>query len=415
MKKFLQTNVLACPTFRELQRQIDETLAGYAEIFPSGPGSRILLKPNLNSNMNALTGNTTDLRLLAVIIAFFKDRGYTNITIGEGTNSGFYRSGISVISRLKVDTLAAYFGVGCIDLNQSEPVPITFENGVQAGVARDCLEADLFINMPKLKTHFEAGMSVCLKNLIGCLVGQENKKKTHLALAENIVHITESIRPHLHIVDALFAMEGLGPTKGTPVKTDTVLIGTDPYLVDLLAARFAGFDYRKVTTLVVAEQRGLIDYRSHEYVSNFPLEPATVSFAPPKAGRIATFIHSPTRQKYFLAIRHTRLFTYLCSTKLAGKLLYLTDLRQDVFIDDEMVLKRMVFANEQCTDCGRCRNYCPVSLDLPKMLADEDLAGCISCLYCFCVCPEHAIGIEGELGFFQEQLKQYDRIIRRIS
>jgi uncharacterized protein (DUF362 family)/ferredoxin len=415
MKKFLQTDLLACPGYKELQQQINDTLASYAAIFPPRYSSRILLKPNLNSNMNALTGNTTDLRLLAVVIQFFKDWGYTNITIGEGTNSGFYRSGISVISRLKIDTLAAYFGVGCIDLNRSEAVPITFENGVQAGVARDCLEADLFINMPKLKTHFEAGMSICLKNLIGCLVGQENKKKTHLALAANIVHITENIRPHLHIVDALFAMEGLGPTKGTPVKTDTVLIGTDPYLVDLLAARFAGFDYRKVTTLVVAEQRGLIDYRSHEYVDNFPLEPATVSFAPPKAGRIATFIHSPTRQKYFLAIRHTRLFTYLCSTKLAGKLLYLTDLRQDVFIDDEMVLERMVFANEQCTDCGRCRNYCPVALDLPKMLAEEDLAGCISCLYCFCVCPEHAIGIEGELGFFQEQLKQYDQIIRRIA
>lgn len=365
--------------------------------------------------MNALTGNTTDLRLLAVVIQFLKDRGYTDITIGEGTNSGFYRSGISVISRLKVDKLAAYFGVGCIDLNRSEPVQIEFENGVSAGVARECLEADFFINMPKLKTHFEAGMSVCLKNLIGCLVGQENKKKTHLSLAANIVHITENVKPHLHIVDAMFAMEGLGPTKGTPVKTDKVLIGTDPYLLDLLAARFVQFDHRKVTTLVVAEQRGLIDEGSYNFVRDFPLEPAAAPFAPPKAGWVASFIHSPKRQKYFLVIRNTRFFNYLCNTKLVGKLLFLTDLRQDVFIDEEMVIEKIVFSGERCTSCGRCQNYCPVSLDLPRILAEENSADCISCLYCFCVCPEHAISIEGKLGFLEEQLKQYDSIIRDIA
>ena len=54
---------------------------------------------------------------------------------------------------------------------------IEFENGIRAGAARECFEADLFIKMPKLKTHFEVGMSVCLKNLMGCLVGQQNKKE----------------------------------------------------------------------------------------------------------------------------------------------------------------------------------------------------------------------------------------------
>lgn len=415
MKKFFKIDVLTCPSFQELQRQIGETLASYQEILPASPSSRILLKPNLNSNMNALTGNTTDLRLLVVVIQFLKDRGYTDITIGEGTNSGFYRSGISVISRLKVDKLAAYFGVGCIDLNDSEPVQIEFEDGVSAGVARECMETDFFINMPKLKTHFEAGMSVCLKNLIGCLVGQENKKKTHLSLAANIVHITENVKPHLHIVDAMFAMEGLGPTKGTPVKTDKVLIGTDPYLLDLLAARFVRFDHRKVTTLAVAEQRGLIDAGSHDFVRDFPLEPAAAPFAPPKAGWVATFIHSPRRQKYFLAIRNTRFFNYLCNMKLVGKLLFLTDLRQDVFIDEEMAIEKIVFSRERCTSCGRCQNYCPISLDLPRTLAEENPTDCISCLYCFCVCPEHAISIEGKLGFLEEQLKQYDSIIRHIA
>ena len=415
MNKSFRLDVLKCSTFKEIQHQVSETLVTYKDILPTSPSSRILLKPNLNSNMNALTGNTTDLRLLAVVIGFLKARGYTDITIGEGTNSGFYRSGISVISRLKVDKLAAHYGVKCIDLNFSKPSLISFEDGVMAGVAQECMEADFLINMPKLKTHFETGMTVCLKNLIGCLVGQDNKKKTHLSLAANIVHITENIRPHLHIVDALFAMEGLGPTKGTPVRTDRVLIGTDPYLIDLLAARFIHFDHRKVPPLVVAEQRGIISSKYHDFIRDFPLEPAPAPFAPPKAGPIATFIHSPRRQKYFLAIRNTRLFNYLCSTKVVGHLLFLTDLRQDVFIDEEMGLDNISLTPSRCTECGRCSNYCPVELDLPKILNEEEMVGCISCLYCFCVCPEHAINVEGKLGFLKEQLQQYDAIVRNIA
>ena len=126
----------------------------YRDLLPADRGSRILLKPNLNSYMNALTGNTTDLRILAAVVGFLKEAGYRQITIGEGTNSGFYRSRISVIERLKVDRLARHFGVAVKDLNYADPFPIEFEDGVTAAVARDCVEADLFINLPKLKTHF---------------------------------------------------------------------------------------------------------------------------------------------------------------------------------------------------------------------------------------------------------------------
>ena len=82
--------------------------------------ANIFLKPNLNSNMNALTGNTTDLRIIAAVTEFLKESGYKNITIGDGTNSGFYRNGISVISRLVIDKLAKYYSVKVVDLNYSE-------------------------------------------------------------------------------------------------------------------------------------------------------------------------------------------------------------------------------------------------------------------------------------------------------
>src|SRR3989344_2662603 len=384
----------------------------YGSLLPPDKGARIFLKPNLNANMNALTGNTTDLRLLAAIIEGLKEQGYTNITIGEGTNSGYYRHNISVISRLKVDELARYYGIKTIDLNYSEPYQIEFKNGIKASVSKDVIDADFMINIPKFKTHFEAGMSVCLKNLMGCLIGQENKKKTHKSLARNILHINEYIKPHLHIVDGLIAMEGLGPTRGTPVKLGLIIAGTNPYLIDLLCARIAKFDYKKVTTLKVAEELGRLTPEHHTFVNSLDIKKYEREFLPPKAGPIANFIHHPSRQKYFLAIRNTRLFNYLCSTKIAGKILYATGLRQDVFIDDEMHCEGLDIDWEKCTRCNKCDEYCPVGINLPDHLNKAN-NGCIECLYCYMVCTEKDITFKGEFGFVSEQLRQYDTAVRR--
>jgi len=385
----------------------------YKDVFPESADSKILLKPNLNSNMNALTGNTTDLRILSAVIQYLKEKGYADIVIGEGTNSGYYRNKISVISRLKVDELAGYYGVKVKDLNYTEPYEIEFDGGIKAQVAKDCIDADLFINLPKLKTHFEMGMSVCLKNLMGCLIGQENKKKTHKNLAENILLINKVVKPHLHIVDAVIAMEGLGPTRGTPIRLDKILVGTDPYLIDLVCAKIAGFDYRQVRTLEISENKGLLIPAHHRFAESLDLGNIQRSFAPPKPGPLAAFIHSPKRQKYFLKLRATKLFSYLASTDWFGNLLFLTGLRQDVFTKDEMSCKGLYLDEGKCNHCNICQDVCPIGLDLPNYLEKMD-ERCIHCLYCYSACPKRAIEFKGELGFFSEQLRQYDNIIRRL-
>jgi uncharacterized protein (DUF362 family)/NAD-dependent dihydropyrimidine dehydrogenase PreA subunit len=412
----MNLHILTARSTKEIHAVVRETLgAAYRDRFPVDRKAPILLKPNLNSNMNALTGNTTDLRLLAAVLAFLKDAGYTNLTIGEGTNSGFYRSNINVISRLMVDKLAAYYGAGVKDLNYAEISPVRFEDGITAGLARDCVDAAFLINMPKMKTHFENGMSVCLKNLMGCLVGQENKKKVHQSLAKNIVNINRALKPHLHIVDGLISMEGLGPTRGTPVQTGFLMIGTDPYLIDLACAKVARFDYRKVRTLAYAEEAGLVTTEHKRYVDGLDVERIAHAFKKPVANPFAAFVHSPKRQKYFLAVRNTRFFTYLASTRAFGYLLFRTGLRQDNFIPSEMRFDGFVFHPEKCKKgCTRCKDYCPLSLDLPATLGKEGSA-CIGCQYCFLVCPERAIEFRGELGFLSDQLRQYDAITREVT
>jgi len=411
----MEVEIRKAASVQEIHTGVEDIFNRFTHVLPASTDARILLKPNLNANMNALTGNTTDLRLIAAVITHLKDAGYRNITIGEGTNSGYYRNNISVISRLKVDRLARYFGVDIRDLNQDQPKFIIFEKGIRAGVAETCFQTDFLINLPKIKTHFEIGMSVCLKNLMGCLVGQENKKKTHQDLAKNIVNLNQQLKPHLHVIDGLIAMEGLGPTRGKPVNLGLILGGTDPYLLDLVCARLAGFDYRNILTLKVAESRGLIGTTHFQYLESLNLNGLTRSFERPKAYFPASFIHNPKRQKYFLAVRNTPFFTWLASTRLFGHLLFLSGLRQDNFIRKEMTLNRLTFLADCCDEgCTRCADYCPLKLNVPKAIAERDF-NCIGCLYCFLVCPQKAIGFEGEFGFMAEQLRQYDDITRKIS
>lgn len=399
-----------------VRRALSDVLPDFAHVFPTDKAAPILVKPNGNANMNALTGNTTDLRLLVALLGHLRDAGYTNVTVGEGTNSGFYRNKIGVMQRLRINAAAACFGYAAIDLNQAEGLPVPFANGVTAQVARPALEAALVINLPKLKTHFEAGMSVCLKNLMGCLVGQENKKKTHQSLAANIVNLNLALRPALHIVDALVAMEGLGPTRGTPLRLDALVFGENPYLIDLACARLAGFPADKVRPLAEARRRGLATPDMDAFLDALPLPLlAGRPLAPPVAGRLATFIHHPKRQKYFLAIRNTPFFTWLAGTDWFGALLFKTGLRQDVFCRDELRLDALTLDAAACDDCGACRRFCPAGLDPKAVAASGDRSECLSCLYCLLVCPRRALTFHGEPGYLTEQLRQYDALVRALD
>ncbi|MHC4474167.1 MAG: DUF362 domain-containing protein [Planctomycetota bacterium] len=411
-----QLNLTTNVDLRGLKRNLDAFLEENSTLLPKSAQAKILLKPNFNSNMNALTGNTTDLRVITCLIEVLQARGYKNITIGEGTNSGFYRNKIDVASRLRVWDLAKSLGVKLVDLNYSEGSPITFVNNKRAEVARDCLEADLFINLPKLKMHHEVGISVCLKNMMGCLVGQESKKKTHHSLAQNIVHLNKYVKPHLHIVDGLIAMEGNGPSDGLPVRMDTIVAGKDPYFIDMVCAELVGMPYREVTYLNVAEEMGLITPDHKEALGNLDLGDFKRDLLKPDVPLVTRIVCNPHLQKYFQMLRHAPGLYGLCNTKFVGNLFVRLGIRQEHFIEEDMHIDRMVADTDKCPpDCRKCKDYCPLGLDAPAILSESDDTACIKCLYCYMVCPEQCIHLDGTFGFLKAQIDKYDPLIRTIS
>lgn len=408
----MHLSICKCFSNVEIRREIKEELSQRVGLLPKNRDAKILIKPNLNSNMNALTGNTTDLRLIAAVLEFLRDAGYSNITIGEGTNSGFYRRGIGVISRLKVDELAKRYGAKICDFNYDKKLEIEFENGVKADIAETCVNSDFFINIPKLKMHYETEMTVCLKSLMGCLVGMENKKKAHANLIKNIYNLNRYIKPDLYIVDAIVAMEGIGPTTGTPINCSLIVIGEDPFLLDLACARVAGVPFLDVPILKLAEERGDITKRFHKYLDEIDIDCYTRSFKRPEINWLTALVSHKKLQKYFLKIRHAPVVRNIFGSSLANRIMFAIGLTQEIYIEEERNENRLYLDKSRCGNKGKCRIYCPIGLNLPNELNHPD---CINCLYCYSVCPNKAIQIEGPLGFFSEQIKQYDAIIRGLD
>jgi uncharacterized protein (DUF362 family)/NAD-dependent dihydropyrimidine dehydrogenase PreA subunit len=408
-----QVSVLECHSVQEVREKVFNALKGYESLFPKSKDAVIFIKPNLNSNMNALTGNTTDLRLLVTVIDYLKRQGYRNLIVGDGTSSGFYRNKINVARRLRVSKVVEKYGAEFVDLNYAPSTDIDFEDGVKASIAKLCVEADLFINLPKMKTHFEATMSVCLKNMVGCLSGLENKQKVHSSLYKNILHLVNKIQPDLQIVDALIAMEGPGPSKGTPIPMDLVLLGENPFAVDLLCAKLAGFQYREIQPLKAAEDIGLFGSELVQNVESIDVSSYVKKFKRPKVNPLVGFVNNQRWQKYFIKIRLAPGINRTFNSKLLGKILVSSGLRQDIFVMKDDSTLSLTLEKSKCDECGICSKYCPISLNLPADVGRIE-KGCILCNYCYFVCPEKAIAFEGDLGFLKAQIKQYDEIVRKM-
>jgi uncharacterized protein (DUF362 family)/ferredoxin len=350
--------------------------------------------------------------VISAVVEFLQANGYRNITICDGPSSGFARAKVSVMHRLRVHKLVEHYGIKMIDINNcTDTVPVSLAAGGEVQTPRFLAEADFIINLPKLKTHCEAGMSCCLKNLVGICAGPAFKLKMHMDLPHNILKVNEAIRPNLHIVDGLFGMEGNGPSAGTPVKLGKILIGANPFQLDYLGARLVGFPIEEVKPLKAAIELGKITAAQRAAWDAVELGELSRPFKLPKMNFLASIVMD--NRKASIWFRNTWLGNRLAASRNFKKLLLWAGISQEVFNLQEAELT-YALDKIKCTECGKCEDYCPQGLKLSEIAAAEGMT-CLGCLYCFSVCPENAISLVGTPGFFAVQQKNYGEIIRSIA
>lgn len=218
------------------------------------PDERVLIKPNCVRPAAPETGVTTDGRVVDAVIEFLLGAGIRDIVIAEGGNPGtdkaFRLTGLSEVAERR--------DVPLINLNEDEweEIPIPGAAALErVRIARTVLDSDRIINVPKLKIHHMAQVTLSLKNLMGVIVDNRGRVM-HERLHEKIVDLASMFRPALNVVDGIVGAE-LDEVVGEPVHSNVVIAGVDMVSVDAVGSAVMGLYPNDIRHVQMAAERGL--------------------------------------------------------------------------------------------------------------------------------------------------------------
>jgi len=220
----------------------------------------ILIKPNLCDLISCQAGATTDPVVVAGIIDYLRRDAKPRISIVESNH--WVADAETEFECLGYYELAEQKDVETINLSKlpRRRVKMPFSSFYdEISIPEIFFEADGFVSVAKLKTHYFEGISGVLKNQFGCLP-QRGKATYHAFLPDILAALNLILRPDLSIVDGIVAMEGLGPTGGDAKGLGIVLAGFDPVAVDSVVAQIAGFSPSEVPHLLRSRNMGVGEF-----------------------------------------------------------------------------------------------------------------------------------------------------------
>lgn len=222
------------------------------------PGQKVLIKPNLLSGKSPEMAVTTHPEIVRAVIQLAQDAG-GEISLGDSPGIG---SPENVARKSGILTVVNETGCRFVPFETSVTIHPTGGTFQQFEVAQDILDADVIINLPKLKTHQMMGLTCGVKNMFGAVVGLR-KPRLHLQAGTDkaffalmLLELCETLAPALTIVDAVIGMEGEGPGSGDPVQIGALLAGSHPQAVDTVATELVGLQPYQVYTQQQAIQTG---------------------------------------------------------------------------------------------------------------------------------------------------------------
>lgn len=359
-----KVSVIATPSYE--RAQIEAALADL--LAPLGgmgafvrPGQKVLIKPNMLAGRAPEKAVTTHPELVRAVILQAQAAGGI-VSVGDSPGVGSPRQ---VAARCGILTVVAETGATFASFSESVPVRIRSGTFHQLELARDILDADVVINLPKLKTHQMMGLTCAVKNLFGAVVGMR-KPRLHLQAGADkaffalmLLELADYIRPALTIVDAVVGMEGDGPGSGDPIQLGALLAGAEPLAVDAAAIELVGMKTAAVWTQQLALQRHHPCARL-DHVELYGTALATLrppSFAPAKITDVGFGLPERLRRPL-----------------------------------NNALTARPVPDVKRCRLCGICVESCPPQvMRIDKQRLTIDYAHCIRCFCCQELCPHAAL------------------------
>ena len=318
------------------------------------PGSRVVIKPNLLAPAHPDKAMVTHPLVVKAVAEYAIQKG-GRVQISDSQAMGSFEK---VLNEGGFRDALKGLDVEFREFKESVEVDLG-EPFRKIEIAKDAMDADLLINLPKLKTHTQMRMTLGVKNLFGCIAGLR-KPEWHFRAGVNrelfaslLVKVHNAVRPAVTILDGVLAMEGEGPGKsGTPRDLGIIAGSNDANALDITICKMLGIEPYSVFTIKAAGDMGLIP----EDIEVSGGIPAIADFRYPD---IVPLVFGPQILHGFMR-RH--------------------------------LVQRPMPNVSSCRLCGECWKYCPakaISRDGNRIRIDYEK--CIRCYCCIEVCPHAAL------------------------
>lgn len=234
---------------------------------PDLTGKNILLKPNVGRKTKKNIGINTSPDVVRAVFDYLRQNFRANYFLGDSPIAGvvsreaFVESGYSTLMNRK-DLLY-------LDLDSRNPITLKITDGKildEIKVTGYFNDFDYIISIPALKMHMHTGATLSLKNMKGLIYKREKVRLHQLHCSKKITQgrkeldiaiadLASVLAPDLAVIDAYYALEGMGPSSGEPVKMNTIIASTDFLAADLTALEIAGLGLHQVSHLELLSQK----------------------------------------------------------------------------------------------------------------------------------------------------------------
>ncbi|MDF2592248.1 MAG: hypothetical protein K0S75_1714 [Clostridia bacterium] len=345
------------------------------------PNMKVLLKVNLIGPKSSESGAITHSEFVRAITRILKSK---NCEVWIGDSSGGAIAGIAPTGKsMKVsglEAVAAEEGAIIKNFDMEGVKVLTPESGIvkEMYIAKPMFDADVVINLPKLKTHSAAIYTGAVKNVFGCIPGLKKAEFHKLApdpkyFGEITADIHKLCKIDLNIMDGITAMQGEGPTAGEIYHAGKILISEDPLALDVIASKMLKLRVDDVPILMTAKERkiGESSIEAIELIGDYQTIPTLEGFKLPKR------FGSSKKQNYNAVIK---------------------------VID--FLKARPVVDKKLCKSCNMCVESCPVNA-IDKETKKINYEACIECMCCHELCMYKAVKLKKDNWLAGTMMKLY--------
>lgn len=357
--------------------KIAEIISGHFKALGIGrdffAGKKVVIKPNLVMKKPPEFAATTHPAVIEGLLSVLSEMNCTPV-IAESPGGVYSAARLEGMYRVcGLDAPAEKYGA---TLNyDTGSRQIGFDGGrivKSFDIITPVADADVIIDVCKLKSHSLTVMSAAVKNLFGTIPGIE-KFEAHTAYPDygdfsamlcDLCFMHCETKKLISITDAIVGMEGNGPTAGEAREIGCIITSENPFASDLLAASLLGFG-SDVSTVRESISRGLCPDSADKLDIIGKLPPPPENFKPSDANKGSR----------------------------AGLLLFFSQGKLG-----RMFMPRPAVSFDECRGCGECARSCPqkmISLSERdgRKVAEINYSGCIRCYCCQELCPIGAIKI----------------------